>query len=503
MNKIILLSAVMTLSKFVIAQPTAAVDTRPSEADIKTETRFVEAISQKVLENYDQAEIILSELTNKNPKVAHFHYELATVLEKRKQDKNAVSEAQKAYEIESTNSWYARYYADLLDKQARFKDAAMVYQSLIKLYPQEKSLYLDGGLAYIKAERPEDAVKIFNQLEAKIGINEEVSMRKFRLYAVLGKKKQAVEELEQLIKRFPTTLSYRHDLADYYAEINDQPSRQKVLQDILKIAPDDPTASLALAQNANQKGDEVAFLQSLKGLFSRVDVSSEQKIKQLAPYLEKMEQQPSPNLTKAVIECAEVMANTHPKDALVLSLYADLLYKNNQKTAALTQYKLSVEADKKRFYPWQYILIINAELKNWEELFAQSEKAMDYFPGQPLVFYMNAYSLYPKGKYQEAIDRLNETLPMLSNSPSMRMDVMHHLGRNYAALKQTNKAQDFYTKAFELGGEKDPTCLEHYGDFLAQINKIDEAVDFWQRAQRLGIRSETLQQKIVQRKLIE
>ncbi len=104
MNKIFLGLVALMHTQFVMAQPNAGIDSRPTEEEIKIETRFVEAISQKVLENYDQAELILSELTNKNPKVAHFHYELSMVLEKRKRDKNAVSEAQKAYEIDPTNS---------------------------------------------------------------------------------------------------------------------------------------------------------------------------------------------------------------------------------------------------------------------------------------------------------------------------------------------------------------------------------------------------------------
>ena len=45
--------------------------------------------------------------------------------------------------------------------------------------------------------------------------------------------------------------------------------------------------------------------------------------------------------------------------------------------------------------------------------------------------------------------------------------------------------------------------LEHYGDVLYQLNRIDEAVTYWQKAKSLGSTSKGLDKKISERKVFE
>ena len=469
---------------------------------MKLQERFIAATTQKVLGNPEKAETLLRVLAADAPQNPEIHFQWATVLYTLKQLPKAIDEAKAAYTLEPANRYYGEFYAERLNDKAEFKAAAIVYQNLAKAQPNTlKHLYLLQGLMWTKANDPDNAIKAFNALEEKIGVNEETTNRKYILYAAQGKKDKAVAELRKLITAFPQTMEYRHDLAGYYQSIGQPAKALEVQQEILKLSPSDGKAMIALASNAGQNGDEVQFVRSLKGLFSRTDVTVDTKIKQLLPYLQTAK--PNPAVATEALACAEILANTHPKDAQALSFYADLLYKNGKPNEAIAQYRLSANADKNRFYPWQYILIILTEQRNFEELLRQSAAAIEYFPSQPLPYYMNGVANYQKKQYAAAIDMLLQTLPMLAQKSTMLQDVQHQLARSYMALAQYDKAQQAFDEALRNGGDKDAGVQEHYGDYLAGQGKTDDAVRSWQVAKQLGSPSETLARKITARKFVE
>ncbi len=488
MKKIQSIALLLAISAITFAQrPTVSGNTKGeqmSERDIKLQERFIEATREKVLDNFEKADELLQKLAADDPKNAEVHFQWATVLYARKQYDQSAAQAKFAYDLEPSNSYFAQFYGERLEQKGAYREAALVYQALCKSKTVEKGIYLQQGLMWLKAKDSDAALKAFNALEERAGgATEETVKRKYVLYDALGKKEKAVAELQRLIDRFPRTIEYRHWLADYYKSVKEPAKAAAVYADILKIDPSDGHAMIASAKNAEQKGDEVQFVRALRGLFSRTDVSVENKIKQLLPYLE--EGNIKPEVAKEALGCAQILAETHPKDAVALSFYADLLYKNGQKEAALTQFKLSAEADKKRFYPWQYILIINMELEKFDNVLRESEAAMDYFPNQPLVYYMNGVANYQKDKYPAALDMMQQALPMLGRNSTMQQDVQHQLGRIYTALKQYDKATTAFEEALKGEGANDANTQQHYGDLLDAQGKKAEAQAAWQKAKKL------------------
>ncbi|HAX96586.1 MAG TPA: hypothetical protein DCY35_08725 [Prolixibacteraceae bacterium] len=66
--------------------------------------------------------------------------------------------------------------------------------------------------------------------------------------------------------------------------------------------------------------------------------------------------------------------------------------------------------------------------------------------------------------------------------------------------KQNYSLAKFYMEtAINKGGSENPTLLEHYGDILFMLDRIDEAVANWQKAKEMGGDSETLEMKIKDR----
>ena len=70
-------------------------------------------------------------------------------------------------------------------------------------------------------------------------------------------------------------------------------------------------------------------------------------------------------------------------------------------------------------------------------------------------------------------------------------------------LERYEEAKIKMAKALEYGGSKSGVILEHMGDILYQLNEIEEAVEYWNKAKEVGDASEFIDQKLKERKLYE
>jgi predicted negative regulator of RcsB-dependent stress response len=68
---------------------------------------------------------------------------------------------------------------------------------------------------------------------------------------------------------------------------------------------------------------------------------------------------------------------------------------------------------------------------------------------------------------------------------------------------QYEQARQWLDKALEAGGKQNAAILEHYGDVLFRLNKVEDAVAYWQLALEAGGDSALLERKINARALYE
>ena len=69
--------------------------------------------------------------------------------------------------------------------------------------------------------------------------------------------------------------------------------------------------------------------------------------------------------------------------------------------------------------------------------------------------------------------------------------------------KDYKEAEIWIKKALLNGSEKSPVVIEHYGDILFKLGKIEEALIQWQKAMALDLENKNLQKKIKDKKIYE
>ena len=83
----------------------------------------------------------------------------------------------------------------------------------------------------------EKAIEILDELEQVVGVRETITINKFRLYSMLSRKDEAIDEIECIIKKNPDNLGYMLMLGDLYMQDNQM---EKSLEQYKKVEAADP-----------------------------------------------------------------------------------------------------------------------------------------------------------------------------------------------------------------------------------------------------------------------
>ena len=435
-------------SSFGIAQ-----NPRYSELDVQRQQLFIEAKQQQILGNLEEAENIYLKLFKEDPENHASAFELARIYEEQKDFEKALDFAQKASAKDATNPWYQEFLAEMWQSTGQYDKAASVYEKLVLLFPEREEYYDSWAYYLVRSNQPKEAIKVYDQLEAMVGLLEEVSLRKHRLYLGLGDQKKAEKELLSLLEVYPDRVEYLHILADFYEQMRNESKTKETYQRILTIDPADLKAQAALSPKG-KSADAIAFLESLKPIFADPDISIDQKIEQLLPVIQEIANTGNQPLTLTAIELSTILEQTHPADPKGFSISGDLYFYSGQMESAQKRYREALKLDNTVFLVWEHYLYTFSDLGDYKGLILESEKAMEVFPNQVALYYLNGVGYSEERDYDAAIGSFEEALFMSSGNPQMQVELNLRLGSVLHYAGETNASNQAFEKAIELAPKK-------------------------------------------------
>ena len=125
---------------------------------------FFNANKEKLLGNYNNAADLFAEVIRKDPNNAAAMYELANIYGEQKKFTDALFFSKSAYLIDPSNPWYTMTYADVLQKNKKFDESATVIEKLVNTYPDRVDYYYEWASALLYAEKPAEAIKVYDKL---------------------------------------------------------------------------------------------------------------------------------------------------------------------------------------------------------------------------------------------------------------------------------------------------------------------------------------------------
>ena len=434
---------------------------------------FYNANKEKILGNLNSAAELFSEVIRKDPGNHAAMYELANLYADQKKFSDALFFIKSAYKLNPKNIWYALSLAEIYQKNKKFSEGALVLEQLVKDYADHFDFYFEWASALIFADKPADAIKVYDKLEAKTGVSKEVIIQKSRLYQRLGKSDKAIAELQKYIDLNPKDAQAYGMLAEVYQNMGDKEKALNTYNKVLDVDPDNPYIHLSLADFYRSNGEKEKSIRELKLAFNNKELDIDTKISILASYLALIKLHP--DLRDQALELCILLIETHPSDARAHAVFGDFLIRDEQLYKARNEYREAKKLGAKEFEVVKAILAIDVSLQSWDTLMTESDEAMSLFPDQPVVYLFNGLALSQKKKYAEAVKLYNTGVQLVLDDKDLQVNFYSSLGDAYQEMKDFEKSEENYEKALAIN-PKSEGVLNNYAYYLSlRGEKLEKA----------------------------
>ena len=134
----------------------------------------------------------------------------------------------------------------------------------------------------------------------------------------------------------------------------------------------------------------------------------------------------------------------NPKQKVIVTTTSD-----NLKNQSLETLKKAFE-ENQEFKVLKEILTQEFTDNNFGSLLSYSNKGLELFPAQPIVYLMNAKALIHTKKYNTAIDVLNDGIEFVVDDTNLEIDFYEQLVICFEALNQSKEAKKYLEKVNRL-----------------------------------------------------
>ena len=429
---------------------------------------FFEANKDRILGNYELAETHYSQALKIDPNNAASMYELSGIYAYQGNKSRALFFSKKASEIDPKNVWYQLQYATCLKDSKQGAGVTHVYERLVKDNPGNYDFYYELANSFLAINKSSEAIKVYDKIENNIGVTEESSMQKLKIYKNTNNIDKAVEEAKKLIKAFPKEGKYYGILGELYQDKGLFDKALQAYNDLLVIDPTNAYVHLSLADlYRNQKQNEKAF-QEIKIAFQSKELDIDTKVKILLSYYSITET--FSELKADADELCKIIVAVHPDEAKAFSIYGDFLFRDKKYEAARKEYRMSISLDKEKYALWNQLLVIESELNDYVSMQKESKDAMELFPNQAAPYFFSGIANVQLKNYQTAVDDLTEGKDFVFDNNLLLSQFYATIGDAQNQLKNNNESDAAYDKSLEL----DPTnvyVLNNYAYYLSLRNK--------------------------------
>lgn len=422
-------------------------DVSQDDAAVNSDTfqeNFFEALKQKAIENHEKAIESLFKCLEIDPKPV-VYFELGINYNALERSSEAVRYFEKARQIEPKNEAILTelYHTYFINRQ--YPEALSVVKELKEINPAFSE---DLANLYVLNQQYEPALQLLEKLDKNGGGNSEFrdGLRR-QIYAETNNTGAKIADLEKKIEKDPQEEENYLNLIFVYSE---QGKKEEAFELAKKLQTENPSSELVhlalykfyLEENSSEKA-----IESMKILLASDEINQETKYKVLNDFLLVAAEDPA--LETDLFKIVEVFAQ-ESESAAVFEKIGDFFLKKQQKQQALEYFQRGLENSEGNFNLVVKTIPLLFEFQEYGAAKDLSEKAIENFPSQPILYLENARSLNKLGKYKEAEDILTFGHDFIIEDPEMETDFYKELGNAYSGLKNENKAAEFRQKASKL-----------------------------------------------------
>ena len=343
---------------------------------------FFEGLNLKTAGKFDAAFDAFNHCMAIDSTASPVLYELSSFYVQMNRPEKAVEMLQRAVANSTNNFTYRMALATISRNLGMYGEAAEEYEKLVKAFPGKPELKQEGETG--------KAIDAYNALESSIGMNEALSMQKYKLYNQLEQSDAAFNEIEKLAIKYPMEARYQIILGDLHLEKNDTIKARAYYQKAHEIYPGNPYYIVSMANYYEATGNKDAAETQIRNALINEKLDVDTKVAILSRYILKLQQ------TKKGTDSANALFQTlleqHPEDTDLKQMYGSLLIAQGKTDEARFQFQLITEMEPENAAAWQQLL--NMSLKA-EDILYQMPGTV---PGCTRILFLSGYRLLPAGE---------------------------------------------------------------------------------------------------------
>ena len=440
----------------------------------EAEFYFTEGEKYFILEDYAKALLYYQRTLEISPENATVHYKIAQVLAQSNKQEDLLKASisiENALKLERKNKYFYLMAANIYNSMTAFDKAAATYETMLKEVKGTEEYLYELAAVYQYANKPDEAIKVYNRAESELGINETSSLQKMRLYFDMGKTKEGIAEGEKLLNAFPEEERLVMGFAEVISQKGMQPDAIRYIEKFVATHPDAGNAKMLLAGLYRDSNQEQKARPLLTSLFDDHTIELESKLIVLGTYNAELNQNKVKNISDPEKEAftmslLEKLQKTNASDVSVHVLGGDLYLSTGKNREAQSEYLKAIELGEVNFEVWENLLYIEVQMEQYDNVISHSDEALEMFPNQNKIYYFNGFANLQKRNYSEAIGALEQAKRLSSSNPKMVAELNSLLGDAYNATKAFEKSD----KAYEDALASDPNneaVLNNYSYYLA------------------------------------
>lgn len=430
---------------------------------------YYEAANLKNAGKYDAAYDLFSYCLSLDTASSPVLYELAMFQLQRNRPEKAVEMLKSAVAHSDDNFTYRMTLAGLYRNLGMYGEASDSYEELVKRYPDKSELNYYLADALTQEGEIGAAIDAYNVLESTMGMNETLSLQKFKLYQTLKQPDKAFEEIEKLANKYPMNARYRLLMGDLHLENEETEKALACYQQAHEIDPDDPRYIVSMANYYDQTGDKEAAEQEIRDALVNEKLDVETKVGILSRYVQRLQQ------TQQGIENANSLFQTlldqHPEDTELKLMYGSLLMAQQKEEEAKFQFQLVTEIEPSNEGAWQQLLNISLKGEDIPEVIRICTRCKELFPEAPEYYFYLGIGYYMQEKYQESLDTYYAGLKIIPEGNGVvKSNFYGQIGDLYYQMEKMDEAYKAYDEALKYN-ENNAPVLNNYSYFLTLDKK--------------------------------
>ncbi len=403
---------------------------------------YFEAINQQTKGNYDAAFELLSHCLTIDPFASEVYFTQAAYYAELHNDSMALSCMERAAELDPLNDTYLERLAMTFINTKQYGKAIDCYE---QVYANDRKR--SDVLAYLlnlynQQRNYKQMLHTINRIEQVDGSNEQTTLSKMRVYAMLGDKQAEYNELKELSDRHPNDMNYHIMMGNWLLQNNRDDEALKEYELVLREEPDNLSAKMSMIDYyrtteadslANELQEQLLISSGTPSstkmtLMRKVVADNEENggdSTQVLSLFKRMLAEPQKNSDMTELYAAYMTLKKMPKDSI-----NDVL----RQALVIAPDNAAVRAQ----------LIQSAwEDKDFDEVISLSIPATQYNPEEMPFYYYLGMAYSQKDMRDEALDafrrgvaQINEksNKDIVSDFYAIMGDILHEKGRNEEAF---------------------------------------------------------------------